>query len=62
MVIPGVVRDGRSLIFEADWRPDELLERAGIKVPDADDYETVAGLVLADASVAWPGGRASTWA
>lgn len=43
---PGVVRDGRSLIFEADWRPDELLERAGIKVPDADDYETVAGFVL----------------
>jgi CBS domain containing-hemolysin-like protein len=42
---PGLVRYGRCLVFDANWRPDELLERTGVRVPDAPDYETVAGFV-----------------
>lgn len=41
----GVVRSGRSITFDASLRPDELLERAGVTVPDGDDYDTVAGFV-----------------
>lgn len=41
----GLVRDGRALIFDATWRPDELVERTGVKVPVDDEYETVAGFV-----------------
>jgi CBS domain containing-hemolysin-like protein len=43
---PGLVRYGRCLVFDATWRPDELLERTGVGVPDAPDYETVGGLVI----------------
>ena len=43
---PGLVRYGRCLVFDANWRPDELLERTGVGVPDAPDYETVGGLVI----------------
>jgi CBS domain containing-hemolysin-like protein len=42
---PGLVRNGRCLVFDANWRPDELLERTGMRVPDAPDYETVGGFV-----------------
>ena len=42
----GVVRDGRTLIFDGALRPDELIERTGIKVPADDEYETVAGFVI----------------
>jgi CBS domain containing-hemolysin-like protein len=41
----GIAREGRSIIFDAALRPDELLERTGIKVPDTDEYETLAGFV-----------------
>ncbi|WP_309073986.1 hemolysin family protein [Paenarthrobacter sp.] len=41
----GVVRTGRSITFDASLRPDELLDRTGIKVPDGEDYDTVAGFV-----------------
>jgi len=41
----GVVRSGRSVLFDASWRPDELLDRVGIVVPDDGDYETVAGFL-----------------
>lgn len=41
----GMVRDGRTLIFDASLRPDELAERTGVKVPADDEYETVAGFV-----------------
>jgi CBS domain containing-hemolysin-like protein len=44
---PGLVRYGRCLVFDANWRPDELLERTGVRVPDAADYETVGGFVIA---------------
>ncbi len=43
----GLVRhsDG-SIVFNAALRPDELLERTGVRVPDEDEYETVAGFVI----------------
>ncbi|MDQ0862860.1 hemolysin family protein [Arthrobacter globiformis] len=41
----GVVRTGRSITFDASLRPDELLDRTGIAVPDGEDYDTVAGFV-----------------
>ncbi|MEV8181063.1 hemolysin family protein [Specibacter sp. NPDC078692] len=41
----GVVKTGRSVIFDASLRPDELLDRTGIKVPDGEQYDTLAGFV-----------------
>ena len=41
----GVVRTGRSITFDAALRPDELLDRTGIAVPDGEEYDTVAGFV-----------------
>ena len=41
----GVVRVGRSITFDAALRPDELLDRTGIEVPDGDEYDTIAGFV-----------------
>jgi CBS domain containing-hemolysin-like protein len=38
-------RDG-SVVFNARLRPDELLERTGIDVPDDEEYETVGGYVI----------------
>ena len=42
---PGVIRAGKTLTFDAEWRPDELLERTGILVPDDAEYDTVGGFV-----------------
>ena len=41
----GVVRTGLSLTFDAALRPDELLDRTGITVPDGEEYDTMAGFV-----------------
>lgn len=41
----GIIRTGRSITFDASLRPDELLERAGVTVPEDGDYDTVAGFV-----------------
>jgi CBS domain containing-hemolysin-like protein len=41
----GLTRRGRSVTFDASWRPDELLDRAGVVIPDDDAYETAAGFV-----------------
>jgi CBS domain containing-hemolysin-like protein len=41
----GVVRTGRSITFDASLRPDELLEKAGVTVPEDGEYDTVAGFV-----------------
>jgi len=40
-----LVHDGRAVVFDGALRPDELLERAAIKVPTDEEYETVAGFV-----------------
>ncbi len=39
----GIVRSQGTIVFDASLRPDELFERAGVRVPDDGDYETVAG-------------------
>ncbi|AOY72668.1 HlyC/CorC family transporter [Arthrobacter sp. TES] len=41
----GVVRVGRSITFDASLRPDELLDRTGIVVPEGEEYDTVAGFM-----------------
>jgi CBS domain containing-hemolysin-like protein len=41
-----VVRDGGSILLDASLRPDELMERTGIRVPDDREYETVGGFVV----------------
>ncbi|QOT18195.1 hemolysin family protein [Paenarthrobacter sp. YJN-5] len=41
----GVVRVGRSITFNASLRPDELLDRTGIVVPEGEEYDTVAGFM-----------------
>ena len=42
----GVIRSGGTLTFAAGLRPDELLERTGVRVPEDGDYETVAGFIV----------------
>lgn len=43
----GIVRRGDEVSFPGILRPDELVERTGIRVPENGDYETVAGYVIA---------------
>nr|WP_237448289.1 hemolysin family protein [Nocardioides flavescens] len=43
---PDVVRRGRSVVFDAQLRPDEVLDRAGVVVPESEEWDTVAGYVL----------------
>ncbi|MDA3631249.1 hemolysin family protein [Saccharopolyspora sp. WRP15-2] len=40
--------DERTWIISGLLRPDEFVEATGLAMPDGDDYETVAGYVLAD--------------
>ncbi|TFD57394.1 HlyC/CorC family transporter [Cryobacterium suzukii] len=44
----GVVRSPDSLTFPGMLRPDELLERTSVVVPDQGPYETVAGFVMSE--------------
>lgn len=44
----GLTRRGRSFTFDAGWRPDELLDRTGVDVPESEHWETVAGFVMAE--------------
>lgn len=44
----GIVRRGDQVSFPGILRPDELVERTGIRVPENGDYETVAGFVMAE--------------
>lgn len=41
-----VIRTDDAILFPGSLRPDELWERASIRVPDGDEYETVAGYVF----------------
>ncbi|WP_350347196.1 hemolysin family protein [Agromyces sp. G08B096] len=41
----GIVRRGDQVSFPGILRPDELLDRTAIRVPEDGDYETVAGFV-----------------
>lgn len=52
----GVVGTANEMTFPADLRPDELREQTGIEVPEADEYDTVAGYVLLElGSIPEPG-------
>lgn len=43
----GLVRHADdSVVFNASLRPDELLDRTGVRVPDEDEYDTVGGYVI----------------
>ena len=44
----GVVRSPDSLTFPGMLRPDELLERTSVVVPEQGPYETVAGFVMSE--------------
>jgi CBS domain containing-hemolysin-like protein len=44
----GIVRSPGSLTFPGMLRPDELMERAALSVPDDGPYETVAGFVMSE--------------
>lgn len=41
-----MTRRGRSVSFDASWRPDEVRDRTRVPVPDGDDWDTVAGFVV----------------
>ncbi|MGM7669120.1 hemolysin family protein [Microbacterium sp. A93] len=41
----GFTRRGRSVTFDASWRPDELLDRLLIEVPEDGDYDTIGGFI-----------------
>jgi CBS domain containing-hemolysin-like protein len=45
---PDVVRSRGWLTFPGALRPDELLERAGVTVPEDGPYETVAGYLMSE--------------
>src|SRR5690606_26056749 len=42
----GIVRRVDSVTFPGGLRPDELLARTGIEVPEGDVYDTVGGYVM----------------
>jgi CBS domain containing-hemolysin-like protein len=42
----GDVRGADAVTFPADLRPDELLDRTGIRVPEGDVYDTVGGFLM----------------
>ncbi|MES2171592.1 MAG: hemolysin family protein [Actinomycetota bacterium] len=44
----GVVRSRNWLTFPGSLRPDELLERADVSVPEDGPYETVAGYIMSE--------------
>jgi CBS domain containing-hemolysin-like protein len=41
-----VLKQADSILFAGSLRPDELWERAGVRIPEGEDYETAAGYVL----------------
>ena len=42
----GIVRSEGSLSFPGDLRPDEVLDRTGIRIPEGDVYDTVGGYIM----------------
>ncbi|MDZ5143390.1 MULTISPECIES: hemolysin family protein [Microbacterium] len=43
----GVVRTNAFVAFPGDLRPDEALDRAGVRVPEGEVYDTVGGYIMA---------------
>ena len=44
----GVVRAEDGVVFPGELRPDELLDRTGIRVPEDDVYDTVGGFLMSE--------------
>ena len=44
----GVIRVAGGIVFPAELRPDEVLDRTGIRVPDGDTYDTVGGFIMSE--------------
>jgi Hemolysins and related proteins containing CBS domains len=44
----GIVRSQNSVTFPGILRPDELLERAGVSVPEDGPYETIGGFLMSE--------------
>ncbi|MDN3496385.1 hemolysin family protein [Planococcus sp. APC 4015] len=42
----GIVRSGDGIVFPGELRPDELLDRSGIRIPEGDVYDTVGGYIM----------------
>jgi len=42
----GIVRVEGSVIFPGELRPDEVLDRTGIRIPEDDVYDTVGGFIM----------------
>lgn len=46
--LAGIVRGIHSFTFPASLRPDEVLDRTGLQLPEDDNYDTAAGFVMAE--------------
>ncbi|MHC2999287.1 hemolysin family protein [Microbacterium sp. HJ5] len=44
----GIVRAQDTVIFPAELRPDEVLDRTGIRIPEGDVYDTVGGFIMSE--------------
>ncbi len=42
----GVTRTADAVVFPGELRPDELLDRTGIRIPEGDVYDTVGGFIM----------------
>ena len=42
----GIIRSEGAVVFPAELRPDELLDRTGIRVPEGEVYDTVGGFLM----------------
>lgn len=42
----GIVRAEDSVTFPGELRPDEVLDRTGIRIPEGDVYDTVGGFIM----------------
>src|SRR6187431_231573 len=42
----GIIRSDGAVVFPAELRPDELLDRTGIHVPEGEVYDTVGGFLM----------------
>lgn len=44
----GIVRADGAVIFPGELRPDEVLDRTGIRIPEGDVYDTVGGYIMSE--------------
>lgn len=42
----GIVRSADSVLIPGQLRPDEVFDRAGIRVPEGDSYDTLGGFIM----------------